>query len=126
MKLYKRFFFSRGAEQRSLASREIDNILRREKNDDHATLGIEISRKDRKVGIAHLTYRQISLIFEYLDADTIKFLHKNSKDIQSFKNNLNEKNVRFVRFHGTKHCHLPSYLKIPLYRAVSNNLRAFE
>ena len=105
-----------------MASREIDKMLRREKGKD-ANLGIEVKRKSRQAGIANLSYREISKIFAYLDADTILMIHKSAVDVQSFRKNFGEPIVRFVSFRGTLKKHLPSYLRIPLYHAVMKNLQ---
>ena len=65
-------------------------MLRREKGQE-ASLGLSIKRKNRgQAGIDNLTYREISLIFAYLDSDTILMLHNSAKDVKSFRKNFGE------------------------------------
>ena len=80
MSVYRRFFFGKSPEQRSVASREIEKMLRREKGKD-ASLGIDVKRRSRQAGIANLSYTEISKIFAYLDADTILMIHGSAKDV---------------------------------------------
>ena len=73
-------------------------MLKREKGKD-ASLGIDIKRKTRQAGIANLTYKEISLIFAYLDADTILMLHSAAKDVKSFRKNYGEPIGKSAIFH---------------------------
>ena len=94
---------------------------------DDSSLGVDIRRKTRQNGIANLSYKEISLIFAYLDADTVLMLHSSAKDVKSFRKNYGEPIgkqmlkspimvilptslyvlVRFVSFRGTLCKHLP-------------------
>ena len=100
LSVYRRFYFGKSPEQRSHASYEIDKMLRREKSKD-ASLGIEVKRKSRQAGIANLSYKEISKIFAYLDADTILTIHTSAKDVISFKKNPSDAVVRLIKFRGT-------------------------
>ena len=144
LEFYRRFFFSSCPQQRSEASQGIDAVLIRERGQD-AELGIDIMHRSGNVGIADLTYREISMIFAYLDSETVLAIYNSTKDIKSFKKVLGEEKcksagllilknahiyfmllVRFVSFQGTLESCLPTYLRIPLYRAVAQNLSGFE
>ena len=125
LSLYKKFFFNHNPEQRSLASREIDKMLKREKG-YQATLGIEFDRKTKEVSIDHLTYREISIIFTYLDAETILMVFNAAKDIKAYSKVQDGQNERLVAKRGTFEFNLPAYLRIPIYRAVASNLRSFS
>ena len=92
------------------------------------TLGVEINRKTRCIGIANLSYHEISLIFEFLDADTLLMIHRKSKDVsQTFPNDQEAVGKKYRPSKcGTPSFFLPAYLRIPIYRAVTRNLALFE
>ena len=84
LEFYRRFFFNSCPQQRSDASQGIDDVLVRERGQE-ADLGIDIMRRSGNIGIADLTYREISMIFAYLDSDTVMSIFNSTKDIKSFK-----------------------------------------
>ena len=69
-------------------------MLVRERGQD-SDLGIDIVRRSGKVGIADLTYREISMIFAYLDSDTVLTIFNSTKDIKSFKKVHGEEKCKY-------------------------------
>ena len=79
--LYNRFFFTKCRESRSRASCEINRYLKRERG-SNVSLGLSNTIRARNVSISELTYKEISAIFAYLDAETILLIHSSSEDIR--------------------------------------------
>ena len=81
-----------------------------------ANLGIEVKRKSRQAGIANLSYREISKIFAYLDADTILMIHKSAVDVQSFRKKLRGTHCpirELSRYSEEAFAIVPAYTTIP-------------
>ena len=64
-------------------------------------------RKSGQVSIADLTYREISMIFAYLDADTILTIYSSAQDIKSFD-----------KVHGKNKCKCKVFKSLPILIAI--------
>ena len=109
-----------------MASLEVDRVLRREKGKD-ATLGVEIVPISRRLGIANLSYGQISTVFEFLDAKTILKLYRacGKSDKNQKENDSTYQAILKAEFVTQGKDYLPKYLKIPLFFAIARNLENF-